>query len=342
MNSSVLTRDLTVQKIPFRSYESMVHYEVKPATNDFDDDVVKLFEFVGLDIDPTYWERAYSPEQGVDRVAQPFVLWHREFGVVGFAAIRPRVINLRDQAIQSQMLFDFVIHPSEVQNDGVSYFLKELIDKAEITFAAGCGLEASRVLERERFLRAGTMDRYVFDPKVDELKVPTKQIVEAEQVKACPDQIESLINFLQQNEMFHFDRDKKWMDWMHFGPSSLSRELLKFEDEHNLHYLVVSRTVEGLHGNEMQVTDAFCMDGKVEQMAHALAHRAKKRKMPIYMSFFGGKWEQPLLKAGFRKLRPRWPFYWMIRDPKQRSLANILLRKEMWHFFPVDGEIDHY
>lgn len=315
-------------------------YKIEPATSLYDGGVIKLFEESGIPIEPAYWERAYEQDQPGAGPCRPMIIVKDGTDVCGFASLRPRTLHVKGEEISSQILFNFLVSNRVGTEETITEFVKELIKQAEITFALGSGLEATRILDKERFLRGGTFFRFrmmpgQFRPPKD---IPLPELQKSDQV---PESVEDLLKEMIEDDQYYFNRSAQSIQWMNRGPASLSREILFHEENNKLQYIVISRTVKGTESNEMQVVEALCRRGKVKEMALAIAAKAHSRKMPLYWSFYGGTWAQQFDACGYDRRRPRWPFFWYIRDPKQRSIANMLLRHEHWHLMPVDGEIDH-
>lgn len=313
---------------------------IKPATSEDDGDVISLFESVEIPIEAPYWMRSFSPDQPEEYISTPYLARDLDDRVVAFAVSRPRLLVAGKELIQTQILSDLIFHPTQIFSEGHHEFLQFLLQKKELTFVAGAGLELTRILDRERFLRAGTMSRFRFSA---DAKAPQM----ADEVDLRPGfpteaQLQAMLQLPEKEGKFHFSRSADWMRWMHEGPAASSREVIcGFSPITGLLFIVASRSVKGAQREEMHVVDALCPQANVLTMIQALAQKAVKRKMDLYWSFFGSTWGPLFEPAGYERLRPRWPVLWMIRDPKQRSLMNLLLRLEQWHFLPVDGEIDH-
>ncbi len=312
------------------------------ATSDDDENVVALFYDVEVLIESAYWLRSFSPEQPEDYISTPYLAKDSEGQLVAFAISRPRMLLAGNDAISAQVIHHLVFHPTRIFQEGQHEFLQFLLRLKDISFIAGAGLELTRILDRERFLRAGTMNRYFFEAGTTPPKAPEPILL----TKGLPaqEELERLIQIPGLEKRFHFERSAQWLRWMHEGPAATSREVLCGYNEASkeLIFMAASRTVQGAYRNEMQIVDALCPQSMVNHFAQSLAEKAASRKMDLYLSFFGSPWDEYLLNAGFQNLRPRWPMFWMIRDPKQRSLMNVLLRLDQWHFFPTDGEIDHF
>lgn len=314
---------------------------IKPATSKDDEEVVSLFYDVEVPIESAYWTRSFSPQQPAAFVSTPYLAKDEENRVVAFVIARPRMLQMGNETISVQVLHNLIFHPTLIFQEGQHEFLQHLLSLKELTFVAGAGLELSRILDRERFLRAGNMSRYSY--QTGSRPPQMMQQIELRKGLPSPAELEKLLQVPGQERRFYFERNEEWLRWMHEGPAASSREVLcgYDEEESRLLFLAASRTTPGLNGPEMQIIDALCPLNQVRTMGQALATKAHSRKMGLYISFFGTAWEGPLEAAGFQALRPRWPLLWMIRDPKQRSLINVLLRLDQWHFFPMDGEIDH-
>ncbi|MDX1971595.1 MAG: hypothetical protein SFY68_03585 [Candidatus Sumerlaeia bacterium] len=315
--------------------------EIRPATHQDDAAVVELFQTVEVPISARYWQRSFDPDQPAEWKSTPFVAMDHHGKAVAFCIARPRTLLFNHEQLPAQILHELVFHPMDIFPEGQREFLQEVVQRSEFTVVAGAGLELTRILDRERFLRAGAMERWRVPADMKTLKNKNTP----ELTTGIPDsgELTDLIHrALVEENRFHFRRDPESFLWMHGWPGSESREVIQGRRNGVLEFVVVSRTARGTKGDEMHLVDGIVPEQIIEEMMQALMEKSTRRGMPLYLSFFGGSMGSTLGDMGVEQLRPRWPIYWMIRDPKQRSLMNILLRKEHWHFFPADGEIDHH
>lgn len=317
-------------------------FRIQPATDEFEPGVEELFTRARVTIDPAYWERAFSPQGPAGHASQPLVAVDHEEHVMGFAASRPVELFIEGEYVAARVLHDFVVLAGHLERDVAGLLIRDAGQGAEVTLAAGAGVELTRVLGQASFQHAGFFERYRFDPSG---KGPRHKLSAApmplEPATQFPDEAASLGEMLATERRLFRRRTPEGLNWQFRGPARDYEVFLSRERGPCSAYAVLRR-VEGRVLPELQLVDAACPSVDVKRLAAALAQLSLARGLPLYVSLIAQDWEAPLLEIGFEKLRPRWPLFWTLRDPRQRAMGGALLRQSAWFFTPADGEIDHW
>jgi hypothetical protein len=318
---------------------------VEPATSKHDGAIVELFTDLELTIDPRFWERAFSRQAPEGTASRAFVVVDdsEEGSVRAFAAVRPIELFVEGEFTKAQVLHDLAVRPGLLEAETAGLLLKEVVRRAEVTLCAGAGVEPTRVLERERFQCVGFFGRAVWtaDSGGRRSPLPPMQLEPAGHSLAGLS-FEELNGSLATERLVFRRRTGEQLAWMFQGPTAEEFEVLLGRERTALDAYVVLRRVPGLRGEELQLVDAACPSVEVPRLACGLAELARSRGLPLHVSLFGTSWGGALAEAGFQMLRPRWPLYWMLRDPRHRAMGLTLLRRDAWYFTASDGEIDRW
>lgn len=318
-------------------------FKIRPATSDDDPGVSKLFYDAQVAVVPEYWERAFSPENPPESASQPLVAIDHEDEVLGFLAARPAQLHVESEFIPVRVLHDFLAAPGEVQRDVAGILLKDAIRLGDVALVAGSGPELSKLLNQVGLQRVGFFARLRFNPKskAPDRTAATTPVMPLTEAAHFPPETDEVTQWLGAERKVFIRRNAERLNWLFRGPASDTKIMLCQERTPCDAYAVLRRA-DGRFGDELHVVDCACPTVDVRRFAAALAQLARHEGAAIYLSVLGSGWESQFVATGWEALRPRWPLYWILRDPRQRATGGALLREEAWFFTAADGEIDQW
>lgn len=317
---------------------------IQPATEENDAGVTALFRQMGVPVHEAYWQRAYSDDFPDGGASKPFVALNDEGLVLGFAAARPFDLFVESEFVPAQVLHDFLVNPLIQAKETARLLLERVHEGATLTLAAGTGVEASKVLEANRYQLGAFMSRFRLDPETAppaaDASIPRLELAPVERLDEAF--AETIVGTLAGERRVFRYRSAENLHWLFRGPEKEYEVLRAEENDGKERAYAVLRHVEGRSGPETHLVDAGCGVKLIRRLAAALARYARHRERRLFVSLLADNWRQPLADEGFTPLPARWPIYWFLSDPQRRAIANAMLRREAWFFTPADGDLDQW
>ncbi len=312
---------------------------VEPASSSYDEQVRDLFTEARIPVLPAYWQRHYSPENP-EGPSTPYVALDDVQGVVGFMAVRRMPLNIMGDVVSVGLVHDFVTAAHLAEGDLPRILMDEALKLSDLTVVCGAGPSQSKLLGQLHFLCAGYYHRAAAGPDAEPAESderPGGLVLRS--VPEIPASVESFNEEMETERRIFRPRTCARLSWAFRGPATGYEVLVPTQESEQSAYAILKQ-VEGRAEEELVVVDFACRALDMRHFARALAKLAVERDRTVHLPVFGERWKRPLAEAGFEFLKPRWPVYWMLADPKLRVLGNSLLRKDAWFFTAADGELD--